>query len=198
MLTFIWLFLYGLKIPSIVFSVVALIGCAYVLLDSYHTINLTEFGSRSNSDARWNFSTAIQSAIIVAAACMLIQAIPPPTYEIKIVEKPIIHNVIQTKTVIKFVGGIQRITVPSSYDVVYKLCEDNIQGSKGAMTARLCHSQALQASDPRTKTITITHFEHDLYKNIYDGCMVYIESPNRTADAVEKCGARALEGSKDR
>ncbi len=167
---FFWVYAYNLRWPILTLAVLLMAVSAFVGLRATMVRERTKFGDPDNTDAQWRQMASVQGAIAIGLLAALVFAIPSPTYNVRVIEKPaVIRTIVKKVPVIKYTAT-KLVREPAVYDRAYKTCIDSLDISVGGEETSQCHRQALEALRMDKGVIVKTIKVKDSYKTLFDNC----------------------------
>lgn len=142
-MTYLLLFLYNLKFPFALATIVAVILGLWVSARNLEIRDKTDFGSLENKEARYAIMMSLQSCIILFGLTCILWAIPHPDYDVKVIEKKV--YVSKPYPVIKWTKGKQIVHEKPVYNKIYDQCLESYDYDVGTDVLKQCHEQALEA-----------------------------------------------------
>jgi len=153
---FTWQFMYNMKWPMTIFSVIALVICTVMIISTKDSLQKERRPAQSEI-LEWRLWTTINFAIMIGCTWLVIQAIPKPDFKKQI---QYVNRIVDRKIpVIRYVSQKQVYKAPS-YAEAFKLCSNGItldgHATLSDSEAKQCHEQALLAALPDDRKLVIT------------------------------------------
>jgi len=202
-MTWFLVYLFNLRTPILMVAVMGIAICAIIAYWASGTRSQNVSGSSSYMAATERQMVCLKAALGLALLAAFVWAIPSPEYDVryKIKEVPVVK-----KVPVRVYSGVKVIQNPSTYQSVYDSCISSTSYRVDPDTMKLCHEQAMTASNPAQQVKVVYKFNS--FKELYDNCnngftiRADTRGPNGEPPAmirnqrIELCGKIALEGSR--
>lgn len=170
-MTFLWLYVYNLKLPLAIFTILGLAVCVTITAWSFRIRDDHDPLSLAHTNAHNRIWTSLHSAIVLSVIFILVCAVPSPTYDVRIVEKVIYREkikLVKQQPVIKY-AGVKVVKELDTYSAIYQQCVRAVTGDGRAYLsineAAACHKTALEGS----RNVRLVKVK-DSFKTLFDDC----------------------------